>query len=436
MVAMLNAAVILGLILLNGFLSLSELAIVSSRRFRLEQLAGEGNRQAKRALALLDQPTHFLSTVQVGITLVGILAGALGGAALAEPLARLLDRIAWLEPYSGAISFGAVVVLITYGALVFGELVPKRVALHNPERIALRVAGPMTLLSRLTSPLVQLLAASTNAVLRVMPLKDSERAPVSEADIAGLLEQGTTAGVFEEAEQDIIENVFWFGDRPLHTLMTPRRDVAWLDLETSPDVLQARLSEHAHSYVVVSRGDLDEVEGIISSRDLLLAQLQGDTDPRALLQQPLFFPEAMSALAALEAFKESGAHLGLVVDEYGSVEGLLTLRDLLEALVGNIPTPQEMEAPKAVQRDEGSWLLDGLLPVDDFKELFDIGPFEDAPLEQHATLGGFVVAQLGHLPATAESFEWSGLHFEVVDMDGARVDKVLVAARPPADEGS
>lgn len=431
---MINAAIILGLILLNGLFSLSELALVSSQRYRLEQLAAKGKGRAEMALTLLDQPTQFLSTVQVGITLVGILAGALGGTSLAAPLAEWLGRVTWLAPFSRNLSFTIVVGLITYTTLVLGELVPKRVALNNPERVALQVAAPMRLVSALAAPLVWVLTASTELLLRLLPINDETRSPISEAEIAGLLKERASAGVLEPAEQDIIENVFWFGDRPLSTLMTPRRNIAWLnaaDLAARP----ASLATQDHSYLVVSRDELDQVEGIVSSRNLLLAKLQDRAaELPTLLQQPAFFPESMSALAALEAFKTSGAHLGLIVDEYGSIEGLVTLRDLLEALVGNIPTPQEIERPKAVQRDEHSWLLDGLLSIDDFRELFDISPFEDDPLEQHATLGGFVVEQLGHLPDVTEQFEWSGLRFEVMDMDGARVDKVLVSVVEESEE--
>ncbi len=425
---MLETAVIFLLILLNGLFALAETAIVSSRRFRLQQLAEAGDGRATVALELYDRPTRFLSAVQIGITLIAIVAGAVGGRALAEPLAQLFDQVAWLKPYSQPLSLALVVALITYLTLIIGELVPKRIALSNPETTALSVASFMKLLARLAAPLVAFLSASTNGVLRLLPLADSGRPPVSEAEITGLLKQGAAAGVFEEAEHDIIENVFWFGERRIQTLMTPRHNIAWLDLNDDLATMQGRLSQHAHSFFVVSRQDIDQVEGIVSARDLLLMCLKGETlEIAALVQQPLFLPESMSALRALEQFKQSGAHLGLVVDEYGGIEGVLTLRDLLEGLVGNIPTPEELEQPKAVQREEGSWLIDGLLSIDDFRELFGISPSADDALEPHATVGGFVVARLGHLPSPTEQFEWSGLRFEVVDMDRGKVDKVLVS---------
>ncbi|UCH27882.1 MAG: HlyC/CorC family transporter [Trueperaceae bacterium] len=424
---MIEVLILLLLILANGVFALSETAVVSSQRIRLEQLEGERAERVEIALELFDRPDRFLSTVQIGITLIGILAGAFGGTRLAAPLADVLERSPYLAGSSDTLAFIIVVGLITYLSLVLGELVPKRLALANPERIAVRMAGLMNALATLSSPLVAVLSASTRAVVRLLPLSSGPPPPVTEAEITGLVEKGAEAGVFEEAEHDIVEKVFRFADRHVSTLMTPRRNIAWFDLEGDWQQLGRRLGEHAHSYFVVSRGDLDEVVGIVSARDLLLVSLSGE--PLALtemLQEALFFPETMRALDALERFKRKGSHLGLVVDEYGSVQGLVTPVDLLEALVGDIPTPEELEEPKAVQRDERSWLLDGLLSLDDFQAIFDLDDLPEGAFKIYTTLGGLVVSHLGHIPAPAEKFSWGGLQFEVVDMDGIRVDKVLV----------
>jgi len=418
---------ILLLVVANGVFALSEMAVVSARKVRLQQWANEGNTNARTALELANAPTRFLSTVQVGITLIGILAGALGGATIAKKLALLLSQIRWLAPYSQAIGLGIVVVSITYLSLIIGELVPKRVALNNPERIAATIATPMRALSALASPVVHLLSTSTEVALRLLGIKPSLEPQVTEEEIRVLIKQGTEAGTFEVAEQDMVQRVFRLGDRQVSGLMTPRLEIVWLDLEDLAENNRHKMTRSAHSRFPVCQGGLDNVIGVVQVKDLLARSLAGEViDLTAALQTPLFVPESMPALNVLELFKQSGTHTALVVDEYGVVQGLVTLNDILEALVGDIPSVDELAEPQVVQREDGSWLLDGLLPVEDFFELFNIQALADEQRGNYQTLGGFVTTHLGRIPAAADHFEWRKLRFEVMDMDGNRVDKVLI----------
>lgn len=422
---------VLLLIIANGVFAMSEIAIVSARKVRLQQWANEGNASARVALELANAPNRFLPTVQIGITLIGILAGAFGGATIAELLAGVAGQVPWLAPYREAIGLGIVVVLITYLSLIVGELVPKRVALNNPERIAMAVAIPMRTLSAIAAPVVHLLSTSTEVVLRVLGIKPSAELQVTEEEIKVLIEQGTEAGMFEAAEQDMVQRVFRLGDRRVSGLMTPRLEIAWLDLDDSLEENQQTMTTSVHSRFPVCQGSLDNVLGIAQVKDLLVRNLTNrPLDLTASLQTPLFVPEGMLALKVLELFKQSGTHTALVVDEYGVIQGLVTLNDLLEAIVGDIPSVDELAEPQAVQREDGSWLLDGMLPVEEFFELFEI---EELPEEQqgnYQTLGGFVITHLGRIPAATDHFERSGLRFEVMDMDGNRVDKVLVMPIP------
>jgi len=414
------------LIVANGVFAMSEIAIVSARKVRLQQWANEGNAKALAALELANAPNQLLSTVQVGITLVGIFAGAFGGATLAEPLAEVLQQIPFLAPYSQALSLVIVVVSITYLSLIVGELVPKRVALNSPERIAATVAAPMRALSAIAAPVVNLLSASTEAVLRVLGIRPSAEPQITEEEIRVLIEQGTEAGTFEVAEQDIVQRVFRLGDRRVNGLMTPRLEITWLDLEESPEENRHRMVTSAHSRFPVCQGGLDHVVGIVQVKDLLARSLANEPiELTVSLQTPLFVPESMLALKVLELFKQSGTHTALVVDEYGVVQGLVTLNDILEAIVGDIPSIEDLAQPQVVQREDGSWLLDGMLPVDEFLQLFEIEELTEEK-SGYQTLGGFVITHLERIPSVADHFEWQGLRVEVMDMDGNRVDKVLV----------
>lgn len=419
----------------NGVLAMSELAVISARKSRLHHLAEQGNAGAQAALALAGEPNQFLSTVQIGITLVGILAGAFGGATVAEQLAPRIANIGALAQYSEAIGVAIVVLTITYLSLVVGELVPKRLALNNPERIAVRVARPMRFLSVIASPAVRVLSLSTDVVLRVLGVKPSGEPPVTETEIRMLIRQGTLAGVFEEAEEDLVGNIFRLGDRQVSALMTPRHEIAWLDTNDPPDANQRVFSESAFSRFPVCKDSIDNVIGVVRAKDVLAQLLSGKTfDLVAVLRPPLLIDEGMRALKCLELFKESGKHLGLIVDKHGGVEGLVTHHDLLEAIVGDFSATGAPVEPKAVQREDGSWLIDGGMNIDEFKDLFQLKRLPGDEWGTFQTVGGFIMARLGHIPSVAEHFECEGLRFEVVDMDGRRVDEALVSVLPERGE--
>jgi putative hemolysin len=429
--------IVLLLILANGVFAMAEIAIVSARKVRLEQRARAGDLNARAALELANAPNHFLAAVQIGITLVGILAGAFGGATIAEKLAAPLRALPFLAPYSETLSLVIVVLTITYLSLIIGELAPKRIALHNPERVAARVAIPMRMLATLAAPIIRLLSASADLVLRPLGIKGGAETPITEEEIKILLHQGTQAGLFDAVEQDMIEQVFQLGDRRVNALMTPRPDIIWIDLEDPIAENQRKVAESRHSYFIVCRGDLDNAIGVVHVKDLFAASFACQAiDWVALARPPLFVPESMRALRVLETFKKSGTHIALAVDEYGSVQGLITLNDILEAIVGEVPLPGESARPEAIQRADGSWLLDGMLPLDQVKEILQLEQLPGEAEIQFQTLGGFMLSQLGRIPAPADHFEWRGMRFEIMDMDDKRVDKVLVvphrAPVPPA----
>jgi putative hemolysin len=382
-------------------------------------------------LELANDPNQFLSTVQIGITLVGILAGAFGGATLSTALASSLQALPIVAPYSRAISLALVVFGITYLSVIVGELVPKRLALNSPERIASMLAGPMRALSRLALPLVHLLGLSTDLVLRLLGITPSEEPPVTEEEIRALIKQGTQAGMIDEAERAMVERVFRLGDRRVSAVMTPRTEIVWLDRNAPPAEVRRKITESVHSRFVVAEGSLDHVLGVIQAKDLLVHALSDQSlHLTAALQQPLFVPESMRAMRVLELFKQSRTHVALVVDEYGSVQGLVTPNDILEAIVGDLPEAGELIEPLAVQREDGSWLLDGMLPIDELKEILQLGPMPGEDQGVYQTLAGFVMMQLGRIPVVADYFEWGGLRFEVMDMDGNRIDKVLAMPVP------
>ena len=424
---------ILLLLIANGVFAMSELAVVSSRKARLQRMAAAGDARARAALELANSPDSFLSTIQIGITLVGILAGAFGGATIAEQLGAQISRVPALAEYGEALGLAVVVLAITYLSLVLGELVPKRLALNNPERIARAVAGPMGKLSRVASPFVRVLSFSTSAVLHLLRLKASDDPPVTEEEIKVLIAQGAQAGVILEAEQEMVEAVFKLADRRVGALMTPRRDITWLNLEDPPEKLYAQISESPYSRFPVCAGSLDNVVGVVKAKELLARCASGaPLDLRAAMRRPLFVPDTRTALQVLEAFKGGPTHVAVIIDEYGAVEGLVTTNDILEAIVGDIAPAGAPGEEAAVQREDGSWLLDGALPIDELREIFPGGRLPAEERGGYRTLAGFVMAHLGRVPRAADHFEWQGLRFEVVDMDGRRVDKVLVTVKGEA----
>jgi putative hemolysin len=411
--------ILFALTILNGVFAMAEAAVIASRRARLQQQIDKGDTNAAVALALAENPNRFLSTVQIGITLIGIISGAFGGATIAESLAEAL-RTTPLEPYADVIGFVIVVLLTTYLSLIIGELVPKRLALGAPERIASMLARPMQTLSRVTSPVVRFLGASTDGVLWLLRAQNTKDQPVTEDEINAMIQQGVQAGLFEEAEQDMVAGVFRLGDRRASTLMTPRPDVVWLNVEDEPQDNRRKIINSDYSRFPVCEGNLDHVIGMLQSKDILSRMLEGgDFDLRAAMKPALFVPESMTASKVLDLFRETGTHIAFVIDEYGGLEGIITIQDVLEAIVGDV------EVEEAVVRADGSWLLDGMMTIDDLKDLLDL---DDVPGEgeDFETLGGFIMTQQGKIPKAGDAFHWNQLRFEVVDMDGNRVDKVLV----------
>ncbi len=418
--------IILALSVLNGLFALSETAVIAARKARLQQLVDKGDQNASVALELAEQPNRFLSTVQIGITLIGQVSGAFAGATLAEDLARSFENTP-IAPYAAAVSFALIVLLTTYLSLIIGELVPKRLALQSPERIASLVARPMRFLETLTAPVVSLLSASTTLVLRLIGVRASEEPPVTEDEIKAMIQQGIDAGVFEETEHDMVEGVFRLDMRRVTALMTPRTEVVWLDINDTDEENQRKIMSNHHSRFPVCDGDLDHVLGIMQTKDMLGRLFSGQPfDLRAVMKEPIFVPESMSAAKLLELFRSTGRHTALVIGEYGGLEGIITIQDILADIVG---TDDE---PESIQRDDGSWLVDGMMPIDDFRELIDV---EEIPGEHDdfETLAGFILHKLGSIPKAGDSFEWDNFKFEVIDMDGNRIDKVVVLPLPTSD---
>jgi putative hemolysin len=418
------------LTIVNGVLAMSEISLVSARKVRLRQQALAGDRGAQAALDLASSPGRFLSTVQIGITLVGILAGAFGGATLAEELAAYVARIPVLAPSSEAIGIVIVVIGITYLSLIFGELVPKQLGLNAPEKVAAVLARPLKILSKVSAPAVFVLEGSTRLVLRLLGTRPSDDPPVTEEELKHLLTQGTRAGVFEEGEQQIVSRVLRLGERRVGELVTPRSAMVALDVDAPPEVSWAKIADSPHFYFPVYEGVPDRILGLISVKDLWRRLAAGEKpDLRELLQEPVYLPEGIPALRALDRLRETRSQLALVLDEYGGIEGLVTLHDLLRAMVGELPTHEDQESP-AVRREDGSWLLEGRLSIAELADHLDLTTAAVEELESFQTLGGFVMGRIGHVPATGDRVEWAGWHFEVIDMDNRRIDKVLAYRKP------
>jgi putative hemolysin len=427
----LELIILILLIIFNGVLSMSELAVISARKARLQQMADEGSTGAAKALALAASPGQFLSTVQIGITLVGILAGAFGGATVARWLGAQLANFPGLANYADPISVGVVVLLTTYLSLVIGELVPKQLALRNAEGVAARVAGFLTGLARLTGPLVQILSASTEGVLRLMQIKPAEGPDVTEEEVRLMLAQATAQGIFEPMEEEMVDQVFRLADRKVGALLIPRTEIAWLDISAPPDSLRDEVINSGHSRYPVADGELDKILGVVMAKDLLAQSLSGQPfNLRTILRPALFVPESTPALKVVERFKQTHSQLAIVIDEYGGVEGLVTSGDIMTSIVGDIPEPDEEYESGAIQREDGTWLIDGMYSIEEFQELFDIDTMPEASEGYYQTVGGFVMASLGQVPEPGNHFHWGGLRLEVVDMDGRRVDKVLVTRLP------
>jgi putative hemolysin len=426
----LNFIILLLLILLNGLFAMAEIATVSARPSRLRELAERGDAGAKLVLEMTADPSRFLSTVQIGITLISILTGTFGGATLGEEAAQLLREVPALAPYADVLGIGAVVVVTTYLTLILGELVPKSIALANPERLAIAMARPMHALSRIAAPIAWFLSRSTDLVLSLVPLRRETGAMVTDAEVKYLMREGARTGHFAQAERDIVEMALRLGDRRVSALMRPRTHMEYLDLEDPPAVNQRKLVESRYSRFPVIQGGFERVLGIVQAKDLLAPLLKGQPfDLRAAIKPPVFIPETAPALKALELFKRTGTPIALIVDEYGDLQGLVTLNDLLESLVGDIGAPGQTDQPTSVRREDGSWLIDGMMPIDEVADLVGMPRLPEEEGMDYTTLGGFMMAQLKRIPAPADTVTVDGFRFEVMDMDGRRVDKVLVV--PP-----
>jgi len=414
------------LILINGLFSMTEIAVVSARRVRLAKAAADGSAGAAKAIELQETPDRFLSTVQIGITLVGILSGAFGGALLSDEIGGFVEQVPALAPYAQQIGFGVVILIITYFSLVIGELVPKNIALNRPEFIASIFSRPMDLVSKITAPAVWLLSASTRLILKIFRIHPATDSAITQEEIRAHIAHGTEVGVLDETEQELIESVIRLDDQRITALMTPRVKIEWLDLEDSMDDLRKQIIASAYSRMPVCRGTLDDVIGLVKSRDLLAQVLGGESlDLEKLAREPVFAPETTTALELLERFKESSSHVALVVDEFGAIVGLVTMNDVLEAIVGDLPVAGVIDH-SVVVREDGSMLLDGHLSVADFRDVVKLKDLPEDERDAYQTLAGFVLTRLERLPAEGDRFEWDGYSFEVMDMDGRRVDKVLV----------
>jgi len=421
--------VILFLLLLNGFFAMSEIAVVSARKIRLQQRAADGFAGAQAALEIANQPSLFLSTIQIGITLVGILTGAISGATIATELESFFNQTQMpiLAEYSQAISVGTVVVALTYLSLILGELAPKHIGLNNPERIAAAVAPMMLKISRLTLPLVHLLSFSTSLILRVLGVRPSTDPEITEEEIKLLIEQGAEGGIIEPEEEEMVQQVFRLAERPILAQMTPRTEIVWLDLEDQVGVIRAKLKSAHYSSYPVARGSVDNIVGMVQVKDLLAQCLGGSPlNLEEILYQPLYLPENMTILETLKRFRESHTQIAIIIDEFGGIQGLTTITDILEAIAGDFPDELDVTDPHIILREDGTYLLDGMLDIDKFKDLFSLANLPGEEENYYQTLGGFVITYLGRIPSAGESFEWENLRLEIVDMDGLRVDKILV----------
>jgi len=430
-----DVALLLFLILLNALFAMSEMALTASRKARLTVLVEAGEPGAQAAQELHDDPNKFLSTVQIGITSISVLNGIVGEAAFSKPLARWLNSVLPMmsERVADITGTALVVLIITFLTIIFGELVPKRLGQMYPERVAVLVARPMNWLSTATRPFVWLLTIATEATLKLLGIRQAPNRSVTEEEIAASLEEGLDAGVIEAQEHQMVRNVFRLDDRQVGSMMIPRAEITWLDQHAPLPELLAQMTENGHSRYPVCRNGLDDVVGVIQAQDLLVPLSRGETpDLGALMQAPVFVPETLSGMELLDHFRANAAELVFVVDEYGAVQGVITVRDVLEAITGEFSPPSADDA-WAVRRADGSWLMDGLIPVPELKDRLEIRDLPEEDRGRYNTLAGMVMLLLGRLPRTTDVVEWDGWRFEVVDLDGKRVDKVLVSALPGPD---
>lgn len=430
-----NILIILVLFYFNAIFAMYEIAMVAARKTRLQQSSEEGVKGATYALELLqDTNQQYLSTVQIMITLIDTLAGGIGGALLAEPLARLLGKVSWLAASANTIALILVVVAITYFSIVLGELIPKRLAVSKPEKVVIQLSPTIRVMTKIFRPLTKLLATSTNLGLKVLRINTDAGPVITEDEIQAYIEQGRDIGVIEETEKDMFSGIFRLSERRVDALMTPHTEVVWIDLEDSREQIIHELTHSEYSRIPAARGDLDEVVGMINIKELVGVDLHSpDFQIAAYIREPLFVPENLPALKAFEKFRETGIHQALVIDEYGGVQGMVTLYDVLEAIVGSLPADEFDQEQEAVQRPDGSWSFDGLIAIDELAEILDLPDLTEEERAGYQTLSGLVMNQLGSVPTIGETFTLGKWRFEVIDMDGRRVDRVLAMPLPDTE---
>jgi putative hemolysin len=424
-IPLVSIGIVLILIVANGLFAMTEIAIVTSRKARLEKIAENGDKRASYALKLAEEPNQLLSTIQIGITLIGVVTGAFGGAAIASKLTPVIAGIESLAPFSSQISLFIVIAITTYLSLIIGELVPKRIGMNNPEKVALSVAKPMYYFSKVGKPLIWVLSKSTEFVLKIFGIKQNNDPDVTEEEITQLIEQGVYSGVVEENEREMVEQIFYMGEQRLGDILTPRTYLEWIDLEDPQEENLEIMNTSNHSSFPVGEGSLDNIRGIIHKKNVFGKLLESEPfQLEDVVEKALVLPEAMMAFQALEKIKDSGKHQAIVIDEYGGIEGFVTLHDFIEVIVGEMPDLFDVD-PKIVQRDENTWLADGLIPLETFRRYFEIDEFEELRSESH-TLGGYITTYLGDIPKVGDFIQVEDLKIEVVDMDHVRVDKVMV----------
>lgn len=426
---LLELTVLLLLIFANGFFSMAEFAIISSKESRLHDMKDAGSAHASLVLELLENPGRFLSAIQVGITLIATLTGAFGGVTMSAPLAAILDTYPLLQPYSTELALTLVVLTVTYFSLIIGELAPKKIALQHSEEIAVAIARIIDIICKASAPIIHLINGSTNLILKIIGIKPAEKPLVSDEEVMLMLKQGAKKGIFESVEYDMVSRIFRMSDKRASAMMTPKSEIEWLDLHSNEEEIIAKMQASGRSRFPVAEGSLDNIKGVVRSLDLVSKQLMQpgslkDTIFKAM-KAPLFVPESVPAFQVLELFKENRAHLALVVDEQGSVQGAISLTDVLESIVGDIPADDLEGNRKITRRSQRTWIIDGLLPVDEFIQEFDLEQFP-ANDQLYDTMGGFMMARLEKVPSVMDSVEWNNILFKVIKMNRQRVDKILV----------
>ena len=421
-----DIVILLGLILVNGLFVMSEIALVSARKSRLEMMAEKGDKKAENALKLANNPELFLSAAQIGITLIAILTGVFSGERFGANLKPYIEEIAFLEPYAGAVATSIIVVIVTFLSIIFGELIPKRIALINPEKIAKKAAAPMYFFAKITHPIVWLLSKTSQGFFKLFNIKQSKHDSVTEEEIKAIISEGTEAGTIEEEEKEMIERIFHLGDRNITSLMTHRSDILWFDINDNEEKIREKIIAEPHSVYPICDAEIDNIKGVVSIKDLYVSD--DLTLFKDLMQPALFVPDNNTAYQVMEKFKESKIHSCFIVDEYGSVKGMITLNDILEAIVGDIPQ-SNIEDYEILEREDGSFLIDAQIPFYDFLSRFNKTDLLQQDEQQYDTLAGCILHELERIPQSGDTMDWNGFHIEIIDMDGHRIDKVLVTAK-------